>query len=90
METIKQVLGEFLRQQRALLKPRTFRGCEEVLSLFEDYLNGYAYQYLNDKDSGFFDKLYDENNKEFCEVFGIDKIGSSEVGEFLGHFIVGR
>jgi len=51
-------------------------------------LNSYAYQYLDDKDSKLFDKLYNEKNKEFCELFGPDKIGSSEIGEFLDYFMI--
>jgi len=41
-------------------------------------LGYYAYQYLNEKDRKLFDKLFDEN-KEFCEIFGPDKIGSNEL-----------
>ena len=88
MKTIKQVLDEFLAEQEARLKPSTFRGYKDAVYLFEQCLNGYAYQYLNKKDSKRFDKLYNEKRKEFCEVFGPDKIGPSEIGEFLDHFMI--
>jgi hypothetical protein len=88
MKTIKQVFGEFLKEQQARLKPRTYSGYEDAIYLFEQCLNGYAYQDLNEKDSKLFDKLYNENNKEFCEIFGPDKIGSSEIGEFLDYFMI--
>ena len=88
MKTIKQVLDEFLAEQEARLKPSTFRGYKDAVYLFEQCLNGYAYQYLNKKDSKRFDKLYNEKRKEFCEVFGPDKIGPSEIGEFLDYFMI--
>ena len=87
MKTIKQVLGEFLKEQQARLKPSTYRGYEDAMYLFKHYLNDYAYQYLGEKDSKLFDKLYDEN-KEFCEIFGPDKISLSEISEFLDYFMI--
>jgi len=88
MKTIKQVFEEFLEEQQVRLKPRTYGGYEDAIYLFEQGLNTYAYQYLGDKDSKLFDKLYNEKNKEFCEIFGPDKIGSSEIGEFLDYFMI--
>jgi len=88
MKTIKQVFGEFLEEQEARLKPKTYRGYADAIYLFEQCLNGYAYQGLNKKDSKRFDTLYNEKHKEFCEVFGPDKIGPSEIGEFLDYFMI--
>ncbi len=88
MKTIEQVMEEFLEEQKSRLKPRTYNGYEYAIELFEDYLNGYAYQYLDEDDSKLFDKLYDGGDKEFCEIFGPDKIGPSEIGEFLDYFMI--
>ncbi|KAF5415099.1 MAG: hypothetical protein C5S48_07010 [Candidatus Methanogaster sp.] len=88
MKTIKQVMEEFLKAQQDRLKPRTYNGYEYAIELFEDYLNGYAYQYLDEDDSKLFDKLYDEGDKEFCEIFGLDKIRSYEIGDFLDDFMI--
>ena len=40
MKTIEQVLEEFLEEQQARLKPRTYGGYEETMELFEDCVNG--------------------------------------------------
>ncbi|MEA3325631.1 MAG: hypothetical protein U9Q37_10990 [Euryarchaeota archaeon] len=88
MKTIKQILEEFLEEQKARLKPRTHSRYEYAIELFEDYLNGYVYQYLDEDDSKLFDKLYDEGDMEFCEIFGPDKIGSYEIGDFLDDFMI--
>jgi len=42
MKTIKQVIEEFLEEQKARLKPRTYGGYEDAIGLFEYYLDGYA------------------------------------------------
>ncbi len=87
MKTIKEIFDEFLNEQQARLKPRTYRGYEEAISLFEDCLDGYGHNSLSPEDADLFDKLYDEG-KEFCEVFGPDKITNSEIAEFLDYFMV--
>lgn len=87
MKRIKEVFDEFLNEQKARLKPRTYRGYEEAISLFEDCLDGYGHNYLSQKEADYFDKLYDEG-KEFCEVFGPDKITDSEIADFLDDFMV--
>ncbi|MEA1895831.1 MAG: hypothetical protein U9N36_11700 [Euryarchaeota archaeon] len=88
MKTIKQVMEEFLEEQKARLKPRTYSGYEYAIELFEAYLDGYAYQYLDKADNKLFDKLYEEGDKEFCEIFGPGKIGSYEIGDFLDDFMI--
>ena len=88
MKTIKHVFDEFLEEQQVRLKPRTYGGYEDAIYLFEQCLNSYAYQCLDDKDSKLFDTLYNEKNKEFCELFWPDKIESSEIGEFLDYFMI--
>ncbi|MCD4809622.1 MAG: hypothetical protein K8R17_06965 [Methanosarcinales archaeon] len=65
-----------------------YEGYENALYIFEQFLNGYAHQYLNEKDSILFDKLHNEEHKEFCEIFGPGNIGPSEVGEFLDYFMI--
>ena len=88
MKTIEKVLVEFLREQQIQLKPKTYRGYKDTIELFKDYLNGYAYQELDEEDSELFDKLFNEENKEFCQIFGHDKISSYQIGEFLGDFMI--
>ncbi len=88
MKPIKMVLGEFLKEQQSRLSSRTYRGYEDAIDLFEQYLNGYAYLYLDEKDGELSDKLYNEKNKEYCEIFGPDKIGSCAIGDFLDNFMI--
>lgn len=87
MKTVKQVLNEFLKEQQDRVKPGTYRYYDDAMYFFEECLNGYAYQYLDEKDSKRFDKLY-EQGKEFCEIFGSSNIGANEISEFLDYFMV--
>ncbi|MGQ9722691.1 MAG: hypothetical protein ACUVXA_15380 [Candidatus Jordarchaeum sp.] len=87
MVTMKQVLTEFLREQKARLKPRTYRGYVDAIEFFEDYLDGYAYQYLDEENNQLLDKL-SEGDKQYCEIFGPDKLGACEFGEFLNDFMI--
>ncbi len=44
--TIEQVLDEFLADQQKRLKPKTFKQYEDVVGLFKNSMNSYAYQSL--------------------------------------------
>jgi hypothetical protein len=87
--TIEQVLEEFLTEQIIKLKPKTASEYRNVIQLFKDCMNGYAYQSLAKADAAFFHKHYNAEGKEhreFCQLFGPDKI-IGELGGFLGYFI---
>jgi hypothetical protein len=50
-------------------------------------MNGYAAQYLDKKERALLRKAEEKDKKEYCEVFGPEKIPSS-VGEFLNYFMI--
>ena len=88
--TIARVLEEFLAEQQARLKPGTLKKYEHVVHLFQSCMNGYAYQTLDANESKLFDRLYNAKgpaHREFCQVFGPDKIHGG-VGEFLDYFMI--
>ena len=89
-KTIEMALEEFLADQRARLKSKTMRNYEDVVRLFQDCMNGYAYQELDDEEEAMFRRFYDaagQRHREFCQVFGPEKIPEN-VGEFLNYFMV--
>ena len=88
--TIEQVLEEFLSVMQKKLKPKTASGYRDVIQLFKDCMNGYAYQSLSKAESSLFEKHYNavgQEHKEFCQLFGPDKI-TENTGEFLDHFLI--
>ena len=52
-------MEEFLEEQKARLKPRTYSGYEDAIDLFEYFLNGYACNSLDKEESKLYDKLYE-------------------------------
>lgn len=85
--TITAVLEEFLREEAADLSPATQIKYRDIVELLTDSINGYAYQYLNESDSEKFDRLYNGENVEFCDIFGPEHI-IPNLDEFLSYFMV--
>lgn len=91
MKNIEAVFNEFLIEQRQLLdieKQEDYRDYEEVIDLFVQFLNNYAYLNLGIEDAEFFDNLYNNVDKEYCDIFGSEYIGDSEVEEFLSNYML--
>ncbi len=84
-KTIKQTFEEFLKEQKGKLAPRTYKYHDEAVQWFEDCINGYGYNSLDEKDS----KKFDEESKkgiEFYEMFEPRILDDSNFSEFLGYY----
>lgn len=86
--SIREILEEFLAEQQARLSSKTYSGYEEAIYYFEEYLNGWAHKYLNEKDKIRLNEFYEEEGKQYCEVFGPEYIRALEIKDFLGHFMI--
>jgi len=89
-KTIEAVLEAFLGEQRSRLKPKTMGRYEYVIDLFQDCMDGYAYQSLDTAESALFDRFNSARGDEqrgVCQVFGPEKIAEN-VGEFLNYFMI--
>lgn len=88
--TIDQVFEEFLAEQRKRLTPKTVARYENVLSLLRHHLNGHACESLSTAESVLFDRHFNvegDDHREFCELFGPDKIIGS-LRSFLRYFMI--
>jgi hypothetical protein len=68
----------------------TFRKYEDIVYFFKESMNGYAYQGLDLEEGELFNHFYNlkgENRREFCDVFGTEKI-LENVSEFLNYFMI--
>lgn len=88
MKTIKEVLDEFLAEQQARLSSKTYSGYEEAIYYFEEYLNGWAHNSLNEEDKIHLNEFYEREGKKYCEVFDPGYIRALEIKDFLGHFMI--
>jgi len=88
--TIEQVFEEFLAEQEQRLKRQTLSQCRSIISLLRHSLNGYGYEGLSEEESALFDRHYNakgDEHKEFCEVFGPEKIVPN-LSYFLNFFMI--
>ncbi len=81
---IKEVFDQFLSEQKSKLAPKTYRDYESVIDLFENQLDGYAWNGIDDGE-----KAYDEAKKQkksFIDLYDHTHI-EANVGEFLDYFV---
>lgn len=88
METISVTFNKFLEHKKNQVKKPTYNKYASIINLFEGFLNSYSYNYLNEEDHEFFKTKFNEENEEFCEIFSIEKISTSQIEEFLGYFLI--
>jgi hypothetical protein len=88
MDNLKKVLEDFLADQDERLSKRTFSDYNNVISLFEDYLNSYAYMYLPEKEQDDFEEKAIFGEESYCEMYSIDKLSSMEIDDFLTDFMI--
>lgn len=87
--TIEKVVARFLKESvsAANVSKADRKG---ALELFMGCMNGYAYQSLSKDENALFDHYYNlegRNHKEFCQLFGPEKI-LENVGEFVGYYLI--
>jgi hypothetical protein len=88
--TIQQVLERFLDDQTSRLGPRTAARYRAVIGLLQSYLDGYAYQSLDNQESVLFEHHSDatgSSHLSFCQLFGANKI-IENIGGFVGYFMI--
>ena len=81
---IKEVFDQFLSEQKSKLAPKTYRDYESVIDLFENQLDGYAWNGIDDGE-----KAYDEAKKQkksFIDLYDHTHI-EDNIGEFLDYFV---
>jgi hypothetical protein len=85
--TISETLDEFLRGQDARLSPRTFAHYRSIVQLLTIYLNDYGPGGLDDQEVLTYRRLYDEGRREFCDIFGPERI-LVHTSIFIRYFMV--
>lgn len=88
---IEAAFKEFLIDKQHILnteQQEDYKDYEEVIDLFTQFLNSYAYLGLDTEDAELFDNLYNTAGKEFCDIFDPEYIGTYDVEEFLGDYML--
>lgn len=80
-KTISQVFDNFLADQKARLKPKTFAKYDSIINLFQSYLESYWPGHGQDE----YNRITGEGGT-FCGTFGPEEILGG-YSEFLGYFM---
>jgi len=88
LECLKDIFGKFLEEQKERLAKRTFNKYSDVMDLFEKYLDGYAYQYLNEEEIESYKQQKFNEDTDFCEIYSIDKIKGYLLDDFMTYFMI--
>lgn len=86
--TISEVLQDFRDEQRARLKPGTYRNYEDVTDLLEIYINDYGPSYLSKRQKARYDAL-SRRGLDYCDIYGPEEI-LSHVRTFLSYFLASK
>ena len=88
-QTIDAVVRQFI-QDKASAKGIRTQDKKGAAELFIHCLNAYGHQSLSREESKLFDRYCDlkgSSHKEFCQIFGPDRIAEN-VPEFVGYFLI--
>jgi hypothetical protein len=87
--SIREIFEAFYQsEKRAGASDSMLKSCGRVLSLFGDFLNGYAYQYLDEAESARYEAACKKDEEDaFIRTFGAEHVVHN-VDEFLNDFMV--
>lgn len=88
MDDLKTILNDFLADQDQRLSKNTYNDYTNVISLFEDYLNSYAYMFLPEKEQQNFEEKAIFGEDSYCEMYSIEKLSSMQIDEFMTDFMI--
>lgn len=88
MITINEAFRKFLNEQEASLKPDTFLDFEDVILLYEEFLEFSAEDYLSEEDSDLYTARHENDNKNYCDIFDPEHLTPSGIKDFLDDYVV--
>ena len=88
MVTINEAFRTFLSEQEACLKPDAFMDCEDVILLFEEFLELSAEDYLSEEDMALCASRPGCENKSYFDVFGPEHLSLAGIKDFLDDYVV--
>lgn len=88
MKTINEAFLEFLKEQKRDLSPRTYQDYENLISLFEEYLDVCAFDDLYEEDQELYKEKQKNEHKEYCQIFDLAYIAPSDIEYFLEDYLI--
>lgn len=88
MTTINEAFRIFLNEQEASLKPDAFLDLEDVILLYEEFLEFSAEDSFSEEDREIYRARNEHDNKSYCDIFGPEHLTPSGIKEFLNDYVV--
>ena len=88
MITINEAFRKFLNEQETCLKPETFLDFEDVILLYEEFLEFSAEDFLSEEDRDIYIARHEHDNKNYCDIFGPEYLTASGIKDFLDDYVV--
>jgi len=78
----------FLNEQEGNLKPDTFLDLEDVILLYEEFLEFSAEDSFSEEDRELYNARQENENRSYCDIFGPEHLTPSGIKEFLDDYVV--
>ena len=88
MTTINEAFRIFLNEQEGNLKPDTFLDLEDVILLYEEFLEFSAEDSFSEEDRELYNARQENENRSYCDIFGPEHLTPSGIKEFLDDYVV--
>jgi hypothetical protein len=88
MKTINETFLEFLEEQKEDLSPRTYNDYENLILLFEEYLDECASDDLYEEDKELYKERQKNEHKEYCQIFDLAYITPLDIEYLLEDYLI--
>lgn len=88
MTTINETFRMFLDEQEASLKPDVFLDLEDVILLYEEFLEFSAEDSFSEEDRELYDARHEHESKSYCDIFGTEHLTPYGIKNFLDDYVV--
>lgn len=88
MTTINEAFRMFLTEQEGNLKPDAFLDLEDVILLYEEFLEFSAEDSFSEEDRELYNARQEHEKRNYCDIFGPEHLAPSAIKEFLDDYVV--
>lgn len=88
MITINEIFRKFLDEQEGSLEPDVFLDFEDVMLLYEEFLEFSAEDNLSDEDRDLYTNRHEHDNMNYCDIFSPEYLTPSGIKEFLDDYVI--
>ena len=88
MTSINEAFRKFLSEQEASLNPDAFLDCEDVILLYEEFLELNAEDYLSEEDRVLCAAPAERGSKNYFDVCSPEQLNPAGIKDFLDDYVI--